>query len=321
MLQLAKQLVEKKGVAESTANAYIKSLYTLNGRKPFKNLTFLKNTEEVDKIVSTYAESTQRALYACASSVLSLYKDKPTFKKVYAFYFDKVKREKDEEVKNDNHEKTEKQKEAWIEWDEVKKHRDELQESVNKFITKKTIDSSQYDTLQKLLILSLYTDIQPRRNMDYLDMYIVKKWTDKMPNDKNYLDMATKKFIYNKYKTAKKWGSQTQEIPANLWEVISTYIKYQPLYKANKKSAEPVKFLVAHQGEPLTALNSITRVLNKIFGKRVGSSMLRHIYLSNRYGNVIEDQEEDARAMGHSVAQQREYVKIDKPKNEVVQSK
>jgi len=40
--------------------------------------------------------------------------------------------------------------------------------------------------------------------------------------------------------------------------------------------------------------------------------MLRHIFLSNKYGDIIEEQKKDADAMGHSVEQQKDYIKIKK---------
>jgi hypothetical protein len=66
---------------------------------------------------------------------------------------------------------------------------------------------------------------------------------------------------------------------------------------------------VSHDGKPFAAINSITRVLNKIFGKKVGSSMLRHIFLSDKYGKTLDEQKEDSAAMGHSLNQQRDYIK------------
>ena len=76
MLTLHKQLLDERKVAESTATAYIKALRILNEKKPFKNLTFLKKTEEIMKKVNEYAPSTQRTVVAMISSVLTLYKDK-----------------------------------------------------------------------------------------------------------------------------------------------------------------------------------------------------------------------------------------------------
>jgi integrase len=141
-------------------------------------------------------------------------------------------------------------------------------------------------------------------------MVVVKKWKEDMPKDKNYLDLATSKFIFNKYKTSKKYGTQTLDIPntedAPLMDVIQTYLKFHPLYKATK-GKEAVPFLVTADGKALTAVNAITRILNKIFGKKVGSSMLRHIFLSDKYD--IKEMEEDAEAMGHSVQEQRKYLR------------
>lgn len=311
MMQLAKQLMDERKIAESTANAYIKSLYQLNERKPFKNLSFLKKTDEIDKIIGTYAESTQRALIATVVSTLSLFKDKAGFKKVYTHFYDQMmERSKVARETEDKHEKTDKQKENWLSWEEIEKRKTELGDNIQKFSTKKTITAAEYEKLLQYVVLSLYTEIQPRRNQDYLDMYIVKKWNDKMAADKNYLDLATNKFIYNKYKTAKKYGCQKIDIPATLQTAIDLYLKYHPLWKGPaKRKAEPVKFLVSHNGEPMVAVNAITRLLNKVFGKKIGSSMLRHIYISDKYKGVMEEQAKDAANMGHSVELQREYFK------------
>ena len=55
----------------------------------------------------------------------------------------------------------------------------------------------------------------------------------------------------------------------------------------------------------------ITRILNKIFGKNISTSMLRHIYLTNVYKNVpkINQMQDLANEMGHSVSTALEYIK------------
>jgi hypothetical protein len=324
MMQLAKQLMDERKIAESTANAYIRTLYQLNGKKSYKNLTFLKNTEGIDKALEHYADTTRRAILGAVVGVLNLFKDKPTFKKVHAHYSElmnsKNKEAREEEKKAPN-EKTEKQKDNWVSWEDVMTKRKELTEDLSKFVNGKTITSPQYDRLLQNVVLSLYTDIQPRRN-EYLDMYIVKKWNDKLPTDKNYLDMTTNKFVFNKYKTSKKYGQQTVEIPADLLGQIHLYLKFHPLWKGlAKRKPEPVKFLVSHEGTPLVALNTITRILNRIFSpKKVGSSLLRHIYISDKYKEADEIEKErakDAEAMGHSVNMQKSvyFKKEDEPES------
>ena len=303
MLDLAKKLREEKKVAESTATAYIRAMYLLNGKQPYKNLTFLKNTSAIADLVSKYAESTIKTIYASIVSVLSLFKDKPTYKKVYQHYYDLMMGKSEEAKKAETSDKTQKQTDNWITWDEVQKKVADLREKVAEFKSNKSITSQQYESLLHYLIVSLYTETQPRRNQDYLDMFVAKKQPTE--TEHNYVVLTKSKptsFIFNKFKTSKKYGQQTLEVPETLSNVISEYLKFHPL----KKNAT-FKFLVSHDGTPITAVNAITRVLNKIFGKKVGSSMLRHIFLSTKYD--IKEMEKDANAMGHSVEEQRKYMK------------
>jgi integrase len=311
MLQLARQLIADRNVAESTATAYIKTLYQLNDRQAFKNLTFIKNVEAMMEKIASYAESTQRAIFATIVSVLSLYKDKPTFKKVYKIYYDKMMEFNRVAKETDaKHEKSEKQMANWISWEEIENTKKQIGDEVAQF--KKTITPTQYEKVLQYLVLSLYTDVQPRRNQDYLDMYIVKRWSDKMPTDKNYLDLAGKRFIFNKYKTSRKYGTQTVEIPDVLWTVVGAYLARHPLWKGVvKRQNNPIKLLVGADASPIVAVNAITRLLNRVFGKKIGSSMLRHIYLSDKYKDTVDEMKADADAMGHSVGQQRAYVKRD----------
>jgi len=303
MLDLAKKLREEKKVAESTATAYIRAMYLLNGKQPYKNLTFLKNTSAIADLVSKYAESTIKTIYASIVSVLSLFKDKPTYKKIYQHYYDLMMGKSEEAKKAETSDKTQKQTDNWITWDEVQKKVADLREKVAEFKSNKSITSQQYESLLHYLIVSLYTETQPRRNQDYLDMFVAKKQPTE--TEHNYVVLTKSKptsFIFNKFKTSKKYGQQTLEVPETLSNVISEYLKFHPL----KKNAT-FKFLVSHDGTPITAVNAITRVLNKIFGKKVGSSMLRHIFLSTKYD--IKEMEKDANAMGHSVEEQRKYMK------------
>jgi integrase len=201
-------------------------------------------------------------------------------------------------------EKSEKQKENWSSWTDVEKKDDELNKSAAEVMHKKHLTGPEAEKILQSVVLSLYTKIQPRRNQDYLNMLVVKKWSDNMSADHNYLDLTNNQFIFNKYKTAKKYGVQKIAIPDDLLNILVSYLKHHPLWKESKgKLAVP--FLVSSGGVPITALNGITRILNKIFGKKIGSSMLRHIFLSDKYSALKEDMADDAAAMAHSVAEQQ----------------
>ena len=176
----------------------------------------------------------------------------------------------------------------------------EQRKQMAELAAKKSLTQKEMEEVLQALVLSLYVCIQPRRNQDYLNMEVVKKWDDGMPKDRNYLDMTGERFIFNKYKTAKKYGKQEVSIPEELLGVLVAYLKHHPM---SKQKSFP--FLLNAKGEPLTAVNSITRILNKTFKKKLGSSMLRHIFLTDKYGEQKNEMAEDAEAMGHSVAEQQ----------------
>jgi hypothetical protein len=307
MLQLAKKLQEERKIAESTATQYLQTLFKLNGSKSFNNLAWTKKYEEVQGRIDTYAESTRGNQYMVLCSALSIFQDKATYKAAYNYWKDKMMEARKERNSKPIHEKSEKQEENWITWEEVDKKKQELKEACSSFLSTKHITASQFDKLQQYLVLCLYTDIQPRRNQDYLEMYVVKKLGKEYPTDKNFYDIATQRFIFNKYKTAKKWKEQVETVPESLQQALRCYLAHHPLAKGKTKE---FKLLVKPDGTPLNTVNSITRILNKIFGKKIGSSMLRHVFLSSKYGSVVEEMEKDSAAMGHSTTQQKEYIKI-----------
>lgn len=303
MLNLQKRLIDERKVSESTANQYMQTLWCLNGKKTFNNLAWTKKYEAVEAVMSEYAKTTQLSQIATLATALSLFADKTTYKSAYTHWKDKMMAYRKELEDGTNpHEKTEKQEENWITWEEVSKKKSGLKEDISSFTSTKNITAAQFDKLMQFLVLSLYTDIPPRRNQDYLDMYVVKKVGKDMENNRNYYDLSTHKFIFNKYKTAKKYGQQIIDVPPELQSIIATYLKFHPLAKSKQKE---YKFLVKADGSNLNSVNSITRILNKIFGKKVGSSMLRHIYISGKYGDKIKELQEVAAEMGHSTEEQQ----------------
>ena len=319
MLNLHKTLLERKdkegrSLSDTTVSAYLKTLFMLNDKKPFKSLTFLKKTEDVEKKIVAYAESTKKTIYASVASVLSLYKHNPAYKATHKYYYDKMMDKAKEAEKIDTAEKTETQDKNWIGWGQVEQKKNELSENVLKFVKTKKISPTEYGHLLKHLVLSLYVDVPPRRNQDYLDMFVVtptKKFVE--DKDKNYLVMdkkSPKELVFNKYKTSKKYGRQTIAIPDTLKETIVAYLKHRPTTSEEKK-AKTYPLLISQDGKPINQTNAITRIMNSVFGKNIGSSMLRHIYLSSKMD--IAGMKADANAMGHSLNEQQKYLKSDAP--------
>jgi len=300
---LQKELVKERGIAESSAAQYVRTLFSLNGKKTFKNLSWLKNTEAIKAELSKFAPSTQTGYINAMVSVLSLYADKPTYKKTYKYWKD-IAMESKSNLKEPNT-RSEKQEANWVEWKDVEAKVAELAKDVSSSLKSKHITPVQWDTLVYYVVLSLYTYVPPRRNQDYSQMYVVKKWEPDMDKSKNYYDLTTHQFVFNKYKTARAYGVQKVEVPEVLQNVLSTYIKRHPL---NRPGTKEFRLLTHIDGTELNQVNGITRILNRIFGKKVGISMLRHSYLTGKYGSEMGEMKADAEAMGHSLSEQKDYV-------------
>jgi hypothetical protein len=298
-------------VVASTAAAYINSLYALNGKKMFTNLAFLKNIDTVESRLEPYAPSTRNTMIVAVVAALSIMKDKSAYMKIYSHYYDRMMTgtaaAKKESAKN---EKTEKQEASWMTWDEVTKRLGELKTSVAAFAEKPAITRDQFDTLLNYVVLSFYVDMPPRRNADFLHMVVVRSHTDSSPKDRNYYDMSHQKMIFDVYKTSKSMGTQVVDVPEALQQALRVYLKYHP--SANK-AAKTYEFplLVDSFGDKYEAPNSITRILGRTFKKRVGSSMLRHFYVSSKYGNTLTEMKVDSESMAHGLTTQRAYIKTD----------
>jgi hypothetical protein len=312
MVNFKDELVEKlkgKNLSESSIKLYIRNLEKLNGGE-LKDFKFLKNVEAVLDILKGYKDNTKRSILISIVSILGCCPDDKKIVKLKQKYYDLMLKKNDEIKEKATDEATEEQKENWISWDDVKKRFDELKKEVEESTNNTVVLSKpSYETLLYYMILALYIHNQPRRNKDYQYMNIVFKSNDKLPKDKNYLSYSDNKFIFNVYKTSKKYGQKVEDINEELKKCIDLYLKFHPKIKGKVKKNTDTPFLVGYDGNPLSQVNSMTKIFNKIFNKKISSSALRHIFLSDKYGDVVKEMKEDADKMGHSVQQQKEYIK------------
>lgn len=290
-------LLKNKGLSENTINLYMTYLHKLNDNNLLKNIKFLRDPLIIIEKIKDYKETTQRNIIISIVSILKLLDEKKLYDEYYKLMIERTKTINDK-PKN---EKSETQKKNWMSWDDIITVYDDLLKKL-----KKSKGDDRFENLLNFVVLSLYVLIPPRRNQDYLKMKITNK--PEGVND-NFLDLKKKQFVFNVYKTSKKDGQVIINIPDNLFKVIKLYVKYHPKLDLLKK-VEDIPFLVYSNGDKLTLDNSITRILNKIFNKKIGASMLRHIYLSNKYSKIINEQEKDSKMMSHNLQTQKDYVKI-----------
>ena len=299
--------LETKGLSESSIKLYIKNLERLNNGFIIKDLKFLNNVDDIIKFLEKYKDTTKRGYLISICSVLETMKDdSKKNNELYQKYFNQMVNINNIIKAVPTETMTATQKDNWIDWADVIKKYDELYNIVSTFINNKEINKKQYDLLLELVVLGLYRWLPPRRN-EYTNMYIIKKYKSDMDNSINYLSLDDKKFIFNQYKTSKVRGQEIEDVPNELMELLKSYFKFHPLIK--NKEDRPL--LVYFDGSSFNNINSITRILNKIFGMKVSSSMLRHSWISSEFGDTYKKMKENADKMGHSLTQSLAYIKDD----------
>jgi len=296
MTNLMQTLTSEK-LAQKTIEMYIIKLRILNDNKPFDSLTFLKQKPTIKaKLEAIANDNTRKSYVASIVAVLSRQKGK-VWEDLNKYYRVLFMKERSIFAEKPAHEKSETQKENWMSWDEVKDVLSKLKEKADEAAKKPRMTAADRKAMEQYMVLALYVLQPPRRN-DWYYMVLGKGDNEK----KNYADMKDGKYYFNNFKTAKS-GKEVIEIPSEMMPVLKWYVKQMSLSDGD--------YLLFPDDETRTNSNRITKTLNSIFGKKVGASMLRHIYLSNKYGKIIDEQQEDANFMAHSVTMAKEYVMKD----------
>ena len=316
----AEELFKDKAITASSKTLYLKNLVRLNGGQELKNLNFLKDIDAIQSKLEQLKPNTRRTYIIAIVSLLKTLIAQPKYKKLYDKYYKQLE-EINKDLKTSN-EKTDKEKDNWMSQEEIKGKLENLKGILTELTTKK-ITEEQYYKLLNLVVLGLYVLQRPRRNMDYQDMIVSlqkgkKKACEASPatevepaKKSNVLNMVDNKFEFNNFKTKGTYKCQEEEIDPELRTILEIYLKYHPLAKEMKKQAVP--FILNPQGQAYTNNNDFTRILYKIFdGQKVGVSMLRKIFLTDKYKDALDELKSDSQAMGTSTSTiQDHYIKND----------
>ena len=302
------EVFKDKKITESSKKLYCSNLKRLNGGLEIKDFKFLSNIEKIGEIIKDSKPNTQRNYYIVICSVLAeLKKDNKKYQKLYDIYY-KILTQLNVTLK-DQTTKTDVENENWISQEAIQDKLTSKMEILKEINKKRKLNKEQFERLADLIILGLYTLQAPRRNIDYLNMFILTNAynAETHGTEKNFLDLANKNFIFNNYKTAGTYKTQIVPINEELFNIIKLYIKFR-----NTKSSN-IPFLVDYEENPIMESNALTKKLNAIFdGKKIGSSMLRKLYLTNKYSDVMNEMKEDAKDMGTSSSvMQTNYIKKD----------
>jgi hypothetical protein len=291
--KLEKQL---DGLSQKTIQMYLTKLRILNNNEPFTSLAFLKKVDAIKaKLESIQNDNTRKSYVASIVAVLNRQTDASS-KKANEKYKSMFMKERsifaDKQALG---EKSETQKANWMSQDEVVAKHAELDEKVNAIENKTKLTEKEHKMVEDWLLLSLYVLQPPRRNADY---YMMKfgMGTDK---NFNYVCLVKGVYLFNNFKTS-KGGSEEIEIPDKMKTIFKQYLDLTGLKAGD--------FILFQKDTRRTSSNVITKALNRILGKKVGASMLRHIFLSDKYGDVKEEMKEDAEFMSHGSGMQKAYI-------------
>ena len=226
---------------------------------------------------------------------------------------------------------SDKQADNWVDWKEVKE-------------VHQKIDASDSNTkIRDHALLGLYThlDLGVRRNEPFTQMKVIvsNKYSDttlksdkKIPedwiksselvhedrgnnyNNYNYLIMrgTNVKMILQRYKTDKhhKEAYERNINDTSLKKWLKEYVTKQKAMKDGDPLFQPERTKKHLSRSTYSGL--VTSAFNKYLGKKIGSQLLRHIYINEKTDDPnmnVNDREELAESMGHNISTQAVYRK------------
>jgi hypothetical protein len=207
------------------------------------------------------------------------------------------------EEDQDNQVKSDRQEEGMIPYEEVMQHYSTYEKQIASLLKKPSLDKQEFSKVQMYVLLSCLLLIEPRRSLDYTAFKIrnVDEGKD------NYMRLVKKQpqFVFNQYKTAKKYKQQCEDIPLKLYKIVDAWKKQNPYdwLLMNYKQSGPI------------SSPQVTAMLYNFFDKPISTSMLRHIFLTHKFKDLpsIHELQETAHKMGHDMGTMLRYIKQDDP--------
>jgi hypothetical protein len=272
-------------ISEGSKKTYLSKLKKLNGNKVPTDLLFLKDTKGIlTQIEAIPNPNTRRSSIIAVVSVL---KDNKKFKKEYELYHAEMMKINSILNKNSFKSDSTKAKQSNVKMDEILAIQKELAEVLPLIQKKRKITDEQLQQLHDLVVSSLYSLLPPRRNVDYSEMVIGTPTDDKT---KNYFSKG--QLFFNCYKTQGTYKQHVIDVPTGLNEILKLWIKFKP--KDNH-------LLVKLSGEKYKP-TEMTGLLKRVFkNDSMGVSVLRNVFLSDKYSDVMAGLKKDTAQMGTSV--------------------
>lgn len=317
-MDIIKEAIDnKRNIKPNSLKAYLISLQKthdfIEGEGELEDLNFLKNEEEVVEKLQVLKLSTQKNYLSAIIVALDAMNEEGDYDdelEYYRGYLAELQKQHLEE--QEKQQKTKSQDENWASMKQLRKVMNGYKADImeRELLTKPELNRKQFDLVQKWVVANLFLDDEnPPTRLDYAPMKVIKeedfnKLSDDEKDEANYLVLKSrnkKYFHFGEYKTAKKYGANVIQVGKKLNSVLNIWLRINPTDS----------LLLNSQGKPQTA-NGLGKYITKVFeptGKKIGVNMLRHIFITEKFAPQLDEKQEVAKKMGHSVGTQELYAK------------
>lgn len=263
------------------------------------------------KKLSDLSLVTQRNLVTSCLVFLQMHKAKKTLRETFSEkMYEIVKNIRKKQNENPN-ERTQKQKDRWLTEKEIDEFWNFYLEQANEIFRKRGQLGKNYKIVRDTLILAIHLGkgVPPPRN-DWATATFTKNKDSELENEEDTRVFRVKGrwyvAIYGKTKTS--YGQSVIAIHKPLSTLLTKFYKKQGILgKRLFVSDRDRNYTNSTYGSHLRSL------FRQRFGKDVGSSLLRSMYISNKYrgfSKLLREYEADSRMMLHSAAEsQKTYLK------------
>jgi hypothetical protein len=203
---------------------------------------------------------------------------------------------------------SQKQTDNWVQFKTIHNLYNLLSRDANarKLWSKEMLTVRDIQQINTIFMLAWHGVIEPPMR---LELATVKLGNRTSSGNFLYKQNSSYILVLNNTKTSNKTGPSRRKVSSKMTRLINRYIK--------TRTIKPGEFLLQNKnGAPFSGQaysRFIKRVFRQNLGKNIGASLLRTIYLSEKYQNSpsLLDMERTALAMGHSVGTAlQEYVKV-----------
>lgn len=200
----------------------------------------------------------------------------------------------------DDQKQNEKQKEAMIPLKEVMDKYYALEKEVEPLDEKDDLTKEEFARYQMYVMLSCILLPESRRSMDWTEF----KLRNINEAEDNFIRIVKRKpyLVFNKHKNAAVKGQEVVPCPMKLYKIIK-----QSWFMKNKS-----EWLLLNKTQS-GKINStqFTKLLYDFFGSNISTNILRHIRITDRFGDSppLKEMKATAKAQGHSLETMLSYIK------------